>query len=220
MGRTIFVIALTAALAVSACESTSGVLDTHVADVGTGDATADTGGGEAHWYTTCGDPVCRGYTPPVGVAECTAAQIEGASCPTAGETCDPKSDCDSLLLCATKDPKQQTGGCPISRRAVKQDVVYLDDAALRRVTDAVLSMPLATWRYRDAPEARQLGFVLEDVTPNPAADEAHDRVNLYAFTTMAVAALRVQHAELATLRQRVEELQARADAAEGSLMCR
>ena len=34
------------------------------------------------WYTTCGDPVCRGYTPPAGVPRCTTETAGPPVAPT------------------------------------------------------------------------------------------------------------------------------------------
>src|SRR5687767_1445073 len=85
-----------------------------VGTVGPDDAGPQDGGGGGTWFTTCGDPVCQGYTlTDAGFIRCTG-QIAGQSCPILGEECDPWDNCNALLRCATSDPKQQVGGCPIS----------------------------------------------------------------------------------------------------------
>ena len=78
------------------------------------------------WFTTCGDPVCSGYSGPyLGVDACTA-EVEGDACGVADERCDFLSACNATLVCAEVDPKAQPGGCPISHLRYKTDVVYLE----------------------------------------------------------------------------------------------
>src|SRR5258708_4461691 len=95
------------------------------------------------WYTTCGDPVCRGYQKPAGVQACTSEKPGGA-CATEGARCDPLDSCNRLLLCSASDPKLQ--GCPISTVAVKRDVHYLDDEARDRYARRPLAAKLAGHR--------------------------------------------------------------------------
>ena len=91
--------------------------------------TPDMGGGETlQWYATCGDPVCRGYTGPFPNVPLCSGEAVGALCGTAGARCDPKDGCNAQLLCSDRDPRQQAGGCPISRGRFKDDVRYLSDA--------------------------------------------------------------------------------------------
>lgn len=77
------------------------------------------------WFASCGDPVCSGYRPPVGVARCTS-ESPGQSCSVEGSRCDPMNSCNSLLVCAASDPR--LAGCPISSRRFKRDVRYVTDA--------------------------------------------------------------------------------------------
>ena len=190
-----------------ACETVTTQRDTRTTDAGPIKDAGDTVAA-LRWYTTCGDPACMGYTPKAGVDPCTA-EAEGEACTTAGVQCDPKSDCNALLRCTDSDPKQQPGGCPISRRAVKTAIHYLGDSELQALSRELQAFPLATWQYLDAPSGeRSLGFVLEDVEPSPAADSRRDRVDLYAYTTMAVAALKVQAARIEALEREVERLRA------------
>ena len=79
---------------------------------------------------------------------CTATQQAGQMCGTEGETCDPADACNRRLLCSREDPTLQPGGCPISLAAWKKDIRYLDEAGRQRQHDAIVRMPLATWRYR------------------------------------------------------------------------
>lgn len=161
-------------------------------------------------FYSCGDPVCRGYTPPDGVARCTPAQQAGARCGPEGLTCDPVDECNRLLVCSREDPTAGPAGCPISLAAFKKDVRYLDDAARRRQHDAVLRLPLATWRYRseaaDAPP--RLGFLIDDVGQAPCVQPSGGRVDLYGYASMAVAAVQVQAREIEALREEMAELRA------------
>lgn len=164
--------------------------------------------GPLQWHTTCGDPVCSGYTKPDGVEPCTPAQLEGSLCDVEGATCDPISDCNALLVCASKDPKQQEGGCPISRAKFKTDIEYLEPADLARHADELASLRLATYRYRDAPAdaPARLGIILEDNEQGVWVDARHDRVDLYGYASLAVAALQVQQRQIASLTAEVERL--------------
>jgi hypothetical protein len=169
------------------------------------------------FFFTCGDPVCRGYVRPENVPLCTATQQAGQMCGVEGLTCDPADPCNRRLLCSREDPTMQTGGCPISLVAWKKDIRYLDEAGRQRQHDALVRMPLATWRYRtegaDAPA--RLGFLIDDVGAAPCVMPSGQRVDLYGYTSMTVAAVQVQareidalRAELTALRRQVDRLAA------------
>jgi hypothetical protein len=109
-----------------------------------------------------------------------------------------------------------TGNCPppngaVSRRAAKRDIQYLTDEDLTAAENAVRNIPLARFNYKwDAPtERRRLGFIIEDIAPSPSVDEAQGVVDLYGYTSLAVAALQEQAREIAALRQEVTDLQRR-----------
>jgi len=163
------------------------------------------------WYATCGDPVCRGYNAPMGVARCTTETI-GATCATAGSKCDPMDACDALYICATSDPKTQPGGCPISRQKYKTDIHYLDEAGLQKYAGELTKVKLATYKYKTGGPTR-LGFIIEDHEPSVSIDSEHDMVDLYGYTSMAVAALKLQENKLVALQQQVSELSAQLKAA-------
>jgi len=175
------------------------------------------------WFTTCGAPVCHadedggadndgGAVADGGVAACVAEKA-GDSCATAGATCDPGLGCDVLLRCADKDPKVQTGGCPISRRAAKRDIAYLDAEAKAGLVEELRRLRLAKYRYRDAPDRQHLGFIIDDAPNGSAVDGPRDQIDLYSYLSMAVAALQqemaradAQERELAALRQRLDAM--------------
>jgi hypothetical protein len=161
------------------------------------------------WRATCGDPVCSTHRDHPGIAACTGEETAGASCSAPGATCDPGSPCNSLLVCTSDDPTHG-GECPISRRAFKDDIRYLDDGDVRRLGDELMDFRLATWRYKDVPgDRRHLGFVIDDVEPSAAADR--DRVDLYGYTSMAVAALQTQARRIDALEREVATLRAELD---------
>ena len=165
------------------------------------------------FFFTCGDPVCRGYVRPENVPSCTSAQQAGQACAREGQSCDPADACNRRLLCSREDPTLQPGGCPISLAAWKKDIRYLDDADRQRQHDAVVRMPLATWRYRteDAEAPVRLGFLIDDIGAAPCVRPSGQRVDLYGFTSMTVAAVQVQAREIEALRGELSELRREVD---------
>lgn len=170
------------------------------------------------YFFTCGDPVCHGYVRSGNTLACTATQQAGETCGTFGLTCDPSDSCNRLLVCGSEDPTRQTGGCPISLAAWKKDIRYLDESERQRQHDALLRIPLATWRYRtEAAEApARLGFLIDDVGGAPCVQPSGQRVDLYGYTSMAVAALQVQGQEIEALRAELAALRQKVDGIEGA----
>lgn len=167
--------------------------------------------GTLTWYTTCGDPVCEGYSGPFdGVSACTT-EAEGAACPDEGTTCDPEDDCNALLICATEDPKDQTGGCPISLRAAKRDVHYLSVQERAEMARRAREVRLATWSYTwDTPDRKaRLGFVIDDDPAGFQVDADGRHVDLYGYTSLALAATQDQEARLAAQEAKIAEQERR-----------
>jgi hypothetical protein len=176
-------------------------------------------GGILTWYATCGDPVCRvpddASTHDSGVAQCTDAQALGERCENAGATCgDPDRNCGSVLLCADHDPKGG-GSCPISSRRFKDDIQYVSSTQIDALAEELYTIRLATYRYKQGDSARHLGFILEDSPTIPASDLGHARVDLYAYTSMAVAALQAQNRIIQQLQADVDSLTNQVDAISG-----
>lgn len=167
---------------------------------------SDAGSGTLAWYTTCGDPVCRGYTPPAGVPRCTT-ETAGSACSTDGQRCDPMSDCNALLLCTKSDPKTAPGGCPISRKSAKEQISYVDDATRQRLAQEIESTRLATYRYKTGGPLR-LGFLINDQPLSMSVDPARDMIDLYGYTSMAVAAIQQQSKRIAALEAQLSALAA------------
>ena len=160
------------------------------------------------FFDTCGDPVCGGHRPHDGVPACTTEHA-GDPCTCLGATCDPGDPCNRLLECATSDPTHG-GLCPISRRSYKQNIEYLGAADLQRLHDELLKFRLASYQYDlpGASPAPHLGFIIDDVEPSPSVAANGDTVDLYGYTSMAVAAVQTQAREIDALKQEVEALRA------------
>lgn len=171
---------------------------------GTDPPPADMSAGKPLWYKTCGDVVCRGYTAPMGVSRCTAEKL-GDSCATVGQQCDPMDSCNALYRCATSDPTMQPGGCPISRQKYKTEISYLDEGEQQRFADELHRIRLATYRYKTGGPTR-LGFIIEDQEQSVSVDAGRDRVDLYGYTSMAVAALQVQERKIQALQKEIADL--------------
>jgi hypothetical protein len=159
--------------------------------------------GALQWWTTCGDPACSGHRD-AGIVACTQQEEAGVSCAPASAECDPQSFCNAHLLCAASDPKQS--GCPVSRMRFKKDIRFLSAAERAGYRDQLLSLPLATFRYRGAPDGShlRLGFMIDGHESLACVDG--DTVDLYGYASMAVAALQSQEQEIAQLRNELRAL--------------
>src|SRR5262249_51223043 len=149
---------------------------------------------------------CRVPAEPIpGVAACTAEQVPNTPCLPPGARCDPR-DCEKLLVCTSDDPTHGDE-CPISRRDYKEDIAYLTDADVRRLHDDLMRFRLASYRYRaTSKHEAHLGFIIDDVEPSPSVDATGERVDLYGYASMAVAALQTQDRAIEALKKEVETL--------------
>jgi hypothetical protein len=147
-------------------------------------------------WSTCGDPVCRGYTGGSGLPLC-GARVEGDRCPPRafGAMCDPMDACNRMLECRRV---RSPGPCPISRAAYKQDIAYLLPGERAALAKRLLSFPLATWRYTadGAQGPVHTGFIIDDVEGSAAVAPDGEHVDLYGYTSMAVALLQEQQVQL------------------------
>lgn len=163
------------------------------------------------WYFSCGAPVCAGHQAHPGVPACSY-QRPGDGCLPEGAACDLLDECDRLLVCATSDPTQGPGGCPISRARFKRDIAYLEAADLERLHGELRRFRLARYRYRAGRGDRiHLGFVIDDVGQSAAVDAGGERVDLYGYASMAVAALQVQAGQIEALQAEVRALRRELD---------
>jgi len=179
------------------------------------DTDTDTPAGDPQWYLGCGDPVCQAYSGPFdGVPLCTDAGIDvGTPCDAVGETCDPVDACNALVQCTTSDPLQDPYGCPVSLARHKRDVRYLASEDRAGAARELNAMKLATWRYKGALDdgKTHLGFLIDDVPGSSvvAADGQH--VDLYSYTSLAIATIQQQQQQIEALEARLEALEASCD---------
>jgi hypothetical protein len=190
-------------------------LETCLNDAGNGER------GELRWYETCGHPVC-GLTPDPhddpNVPNCTSEEA-GDACDEADAHCDGVASCGAMLRCTDADPTMQAGGCPRSRARFKRDIDYVSEQERRAYHEQLVSLPLASWRYRDANTAAapQLGFVIEDIEPSAAV--SGDRVNMYGYLSMAVAAIQVQQDQIQALEHELRALRDQLASAHEAPLC-
>jgi hypothetical protein len=171
---------------------------------------------------------CPSPAPGAPSEACWDGSIAGPTCVDAGGTCGWKiTTCPPVppeLACgANVCKKGQTCcsgmpfptptcidgmACPISQRQHKKDISYLSETDRQRLNDELMSFRLATYRYKSEPAAdrEHLGFIIDDVAPSAAVLQNGERVDMYGYQTMAVAALQVQARELAALRRELDEL--------------
>jgi hypothetical protein len=128
---------------------------------------------------------------------CGETQQEGFACTSEGTLCDPGDSCNANLVCATTDPTLV--GCPRSRRHLKKNIRYLSDADIEAAYREIMSLRLASYRYRADDRRRRLGFIMEDMEPSLAVDSERGIVDLYAYTSLAVAALKAQDRRITEL---------------------
>lgn len=179
---------------------------------GTSPAEASEESGEARGEVKvpCGAPTP--FCPDAPGCHLTQSCPQECKCPP--NVCGTRV-CGKSQTCCTGQPFPeptciQGDICPISQRAFKKEVEYLDDAALRRTRDQLLQYKLATWHYTSEDETarRHLGFIIEDVGPGPSVASHGQTVDLYGYTSMAVATLQVQARELAELKAELAALKA------------
>lgn len=144
---------------------------------------------------------------------CTASAVSvGDVCggTTQGTTCDPIDACNALLQCDTSDPTLQSGGCPLSLAKYKREIHYLSSNERQKASEDLLKMKLATWRYRDGLDdgADHFGFMIDDVPGSAAVRPDGGHVDLYGYTSLAVAAIQQQQVELDALKVEIEALKA------------
>jgi hypothetical protein len=183
----------------------------------------DAGTSTLRWYRTCGNAVCAGGAGPAcGTSALSACFFDdaGAPCPPLGSSCSVKgatcgqpsaSNCGATQVCDDHDPTGGPGGCPVSSAKFKNDVRYLDENQLEELHDETMQVRLATYNYKGQygdPDLKHLGFIIEDRPESFAVDRGHDRVDLYGYLSVVVAAMQVQEKEIADLRRQLDESRA------------
>lgn len=158
------------------------------------------------WYSTCGAPVCGNPNQPTQPNTCGGKQ-EGQACSVEGETCDLGNDCQQKLVCAKSDPKQQPGGCPISKPIYKQNIEFLGPLDRQQLAQQIQDMPLASWQYKfESTGHKRLGFLIDENTPPELVKPDGNSVDLYGYMTMAVAAIQEQNTRVEALEKELQSL--------------
>lgn len=151
------------------------------------------------WHCFTGPKYCPTPRPRVG----SACSVEGDSCAVS-----PPQECGQALLnCQSGVWTLQADGCPASSAKVKKDIAYVDDARAEALHEQLMSVRLATYRYKAVDHDPHLGFIIEDM-PNgsPAVLPSRERVDLYGYVSMAVASLQVQEQQIRKLQVEVDQL--------------
>ena len=168
---------------------------------------------ELQWYQTCGDPDCGGHSDQ-GLDPCTTEEL-GELCEEEGASCDPGNDCNATFVCTTEDPAVN---CPISLRSEKHDIVYLQSVDRRRLAQRLLDTRLATWQYNNqADDRRHVGFIIDDDPQSPAVAADGGHVDLYGYTSMAVATLQEQALQIQAQQAQLQAQQVQIDALRAEL---
>lgn len=169
---------------------------------------------------------CDAGTPTTWVcggapAGCPAQRPRyGSTCGQEGQTCSysEPNDCTTPdLVCTSGTWRVQSVGCAVSSRGMKRDIAYIGDEERRALAARTLATRLATYRYKGSDPSQHLGFIIEDDPSSPAVLATKDRVDVYAYTSMAVATLQEQARELSELRAEVAEL--RRDVSRATASC-
>lgn len=160
-------------------------------------------------------PSCDQATPCGDGFTCSDFGGQGRCCPDGTEF---TANISSFFGCCptTDECGCLDGACPISRPEHKVAIREVPADELQRLGEALLATRLYTWRYEDAPEAEKLGFLIDADAPPFAVLPDGERVDLYGYVSLAVAAIKQQRAEVESLRARLETLERRLETLERS----
>jgi len=86
------------------------------------------------------------------------------------------------------------------------DIHYLNADELARYERELRELRLATWRYAHDPSKTRLGFIIDDAERSVAVDASRDLVDLYGYTSLAVAALQLQAQQIEALKAELAAL--------------
>jgi hypothetical protein len=174
--------------------------DTTLAEVGHCHFTGMDGGIECEAGSFC---YAAGETFSGPEPECRPAPGAPLNCGAIGCAWDCRCESVPLAECAC--------AYLTSTLRAKRDIEYVDQSAEARLHDELMAVRLATYRYRPGVTGEEnvhLGFIIEDMPEDsPAVLPSRERVDVYGYLSMAVAALKVQERELADLRARVARLE-------------
>lgn len=162
-------------------------------------------------------PHCEGPTtwhcqaPPTDPACPTSPPNVGTACTVEGKICAYGCSANGQRVCTGGLWAARPGNCPISTAAWKKDIEYLDDAQLQSLARDAQSLKLARWVYKTEPTGTtpHVGIVVEDALGTPAVAPSKDRVDLYGYTSMALAIAQTQQKQIEALEKRIRELESR-----------
>ena len=117
------------------------------------------------------------------------------------------------LPCSEGDSSTVVG--PRSTRRSKEGVAYVSAATIDELGQAALDIRLATFRYKGGDGSRHLGFIIEDNPAIFASDVKNGRVDLYGYTSMALAALQSQARHLEQIEAEIDVLSNELEALRG-----
>jgi hypothetical protein len=173
-------------------------------------------------------PYCSGsptWDCPQAYTDCpTSMPRAGSPCSTkaAGGYC--QYGCEfGARRCVDGYWNEEAGNCPMSTRAVKEDIRYLSPAEIDRVASETTAMRLANYRYSSpafgAP-GKHLGFIIEDSPGVPAVSPSHRTVDLYGFASMLLATSQAQQRRIEALEREVARLRSAEAQRKGSTKSR
>lgn len=150
------------------------------------------------WHCFDGPPSCATPRPHLG----DPCAKSGAECAIG-----PPAECGQVTLQCSAGTWQLAGGeCPASSRHVKREITYMGDAESARLRDELLAVRLATYRYKAGDPAQHLGFIIEDMPQgSPAVLASRERVDLYGYVSMTVAAIQEQQKQIDRLERELAE---------------
>ncbi|AKU96983.1 hypothetical protein AKJ09_03647 [Labilithrix luteola] len=141
------------------------------------------------WHCFDGPAYCPTPRPHVG----DPCAKEGDSCALA-----PPAECGQMVLsCRQGRWELPMAQCPISTARAKQDITYVGPAEAERLREELLRVRLATYRYKASDPSQHLGFIIEDMPDgSPAVLSSRERVDLYGYVSMTVAAIQEQQKQI------------------------
>jgi hypothetical protein len=169
-----------------------------------------------------GDGTCPDAGCPSGHV-CVRGEGEGSNtygCSPVPQQCGGMPGCACMgcicgFGCVSADPDAGVLTCDngtISRRSYKDEVHYIDEHERADLARQTLGIQLARYRYKAEPtqSPRHLGFIIDDQPEScPAVHADHTTVDGYGYTSMLLATVQQQQAEIAELKARIEQLERR-----------
>ena len=166
----------------------------------------------------CNNPCPKGTVCLSKTGPNTTTQLGCTPLPPA---CNGTATCDCMASCFCQgsgakcfnDPTTNGLMCNtgmISRREFKKDIGYVSTTERDELADETLSIPLATYRYKtEGPDQKKhLGFIIDDQPEgSPAVQQDRTHVDEYGYTSMLLATVQRQQAEIDALNARLAALE-------------